>query len=188
MTKHISNFTLAIAFGGVIAYGALNNVACSDDDDDDITVTTGIGGHGGSSVAGSGGSSVGGSGGSGGAIGTQRFTVQMRAANEVPSNASTATGTATVILDPATGDVTVAGTYSGLTSAATVAHIHGPAAAGATADPVVTLTQTGGTSGTVTGAGTLTPAQVTDLQNGLMYVNVHSATYPNGEIRGQILP
>jgi hypothetical protein len=53
---------------------------------------------------------------------------------------------------------------------------------------LVPLQQTGGTAGTVSGTGTLTPAQVTDMQNGMMYVNVHTSTYPNGEIRGQIVP
>jgi hypothetical protein len=35
---------------------------------------------------------------------------------------------------------------------------------------------------------TLNAEQVTDLKAGLYYVNLHSATYPNGEIRGQLKP
>src|SRR5207237_624209 len=32
----------------------------------------------------------------------------------------------------------------------------------------------------------ITPAQVADLQAGLYYMNVHTTTFPNGEIRGQL--
>src|SRR6185295_9727008 len=34
---------------------------------------------------------------------------------------------------------------------------------------------------------TLTTGQVQDLKNGLLYINVHSSNFPNGEIRGQFL-
>lgn len=38
------------------------------------------------------------------------------------------------------------------------------------------------------GAAILTEDQVKALLGGTMYINVHSATYPDGEIRGQITP
>ncbi len=73
MSKTIANIILSVALGGIVA-GGLTSVGCSDDDNDDITVTTGIGGHAGSSSAtgGSGGTAVGGSGGTavGGSGGT----------------------------------------------------------------------------------------------------------------------
>jgi hypothetical protein len=189
MNKHISKYGLSAAFLGVIAFGALNNVACDDDNNDNIPVTTGTAGHGGSHAGGSGGhagSSAGGSGGS--SANVTVYAVQLTGANEVPMNASTATGSVTVSLNPATGAVMVSGSYSGLTAAATKAHIHGPADPGMSADIIVTLTQSGGTSGTVSGGGTLNPSQITDMQNGKTYVNVHTSTYPDGEIRGQITP
>jgi hypothetical protein len=34
----------------------------------------------------------------------------------------------------------------------------------------------------------ITPAQVAQLEAGMMYFNVHNAEFPGGEIRGQILP
>jgi len=37
------------------------------------------------------------------------------------------------------------------------------------------------------GALTLTSQQINDLESGLWYVNFTSSTYPDGEIRGQIL-
>jgi len=36
--------------------------------------------------------------------------------------------------------------------------------------------------------GTFTEAQYADLLAELLYVNVHTATFPGGEIRGQIVP
>jgi hypothetical protein len=179
--KRNSNLTLAIAFGGIIAYGAFTNVACDDDNDGTISVTTGRGGHGG------------GRGGAGGAAGTGgssivTYTVTLTPAAEVPPKQSTGTGSATVTLDPSTGTVNVSGTYANLTKAATAAHLHGPASTTGTAPIVVTLMVSGGTSGTISGGGTLTPSEVSDLQNGQMYLNVHSAEFTDGEIRAQIAP
>jgi hypothetical protein len=34
----------------------------------------------------------------------------------------------------------------------------------------------------------ITPLEVSELEAGLMYFNVHDAEFPGGEIRGQILP
>ncbi|MGI4955026.1 MAG: CHRD domain-containing protein, partial [Janthinobacterium lividum] len=34
---------------------------------------------------------------------------------------------------------------------------------------------------------TLTPAQLADLQAGKYYYNIHTATNPGGEIRGQLV-
>jgi hypothetical protein len=175
--KRNSNLTLAIAFGGILAYGAFTNVACDDDNDGTISVTTGRGGHGG-----------GGSGGSGGAGGSSivTYTVILTPAAEVPPKQSTGTGRATVTLDPSTGTVNVSGTYTDLMAAATAAHLHGPASTTETAPIVVTLMVSGGTSGTISGGGTLTPAEMTALQNGQMYLNVHSAAFTDGEVRAQI--
>jgi hypothetical protein len=42
------------------------------------------------------------------------------------------------------------------------------------------------TSGNFSGSGTLTPAQVQDVLMLRTYINIHSVTYPNGELRGQV--
>ena len=52
---------------------------------------------------------------------------------------------------------------------------------------IVALTQSGGTSGTVSGSGTLTPAEITGMLNGQTYINVHTVSHPGGETRGQIV-
>ena len=114
------------------------------------------------------------------------FTQTMTGAQETPPNGSPGQCVATVTLDTVSGAVSVSGTYSGLTGNANAAHIHGPAGFGVPAGILVGLTHTGGTSGTLGGGGTLTPAQVADLQNGLHYLNLHSSTFGGGELRAQI--
>jgi CHRD domain len=77
-------------------------------------------------------------------------------------------------------------TYSHLTGPAMAAHIH-MAAKGKAGNVVVPLC--GGTpackSG-LTGKATLTPALLSAFKKHLLYVNVHTAKNPNGEIRGQL--
>ena len=77
-------------------------------------------------------------------------------------------------------------TYAKLTGPATGAHIH-MAAKGKAGDVVVPLC--GGTptchSG-ITGSVTVTATMKTAFKKHLLYVNVHTAKNPNGEIRGQL--
>jgi CHRD domain len=146
----------------------------------------GVGGRGG--AAGAGGTAGGGAGGTsaGGAGGAAllTYTVSLIGANEVPATTSLATALATVTLDQNTGVVTVNGTFTGLTP--TMAHIHQPALPGAVANPPITPTFTF-TASTFTYTGMLTPAQVANVVNGMSYLNIHTLTYPSGEIRGQII-
>ncbi len=75
-------------------------------------------------------------------------------------------------------------TYSGLTGPATAAHIHGPAAAGANAGVLVPMKAP--LDSPIKGSATLTDDQVKELMAGQMYANVHTATNPGGELRGQL--
>ena len=109
------------------------------------------------------------------------FVATLTGAQETPPNNSTATGTATLLLSPDEKSARVSVTFKGLSSAQTDAHIHGPAAPGVSAAPIFPLPL-----GQISDFSiTLTPSQVQDLKNGLLYVNVHSANFPAGEIRGQ---
>ena len=106
--------------------------------------------------------------------------------SEVPPVSPAGIGTATITLDDVTGVVSVTGSFSGMTSTVTAAHIHGLAAPGANGGILVGLTETGGTSGTLGGGGVLTPAEVTGMLGGLTYVNLHTTMNGAGEVRGQI--
>jgi hypothetical protein len=117
---------------------------------------------------------------------TKVFKATLDGASEVPPTTSTGTGTATVTLDTATRKLTWNVTYSGLSGPAMAAHIHGPAAAGENAPVVVPLT--GKLTSPIKGSKTLTTAEVTDLEGGKYYVNIHTAANKGGEIRGQLMP
>ena len=52
------------------------------------------------------------------------FVASLSSANEIPTNPSTATGFASVVLDPTAETMQVNVTFSGLTTPATAAHIH----------------------------------------------------------------
>jgi hypothetical protein len=104
-----------------------------------------------------------------------------------PPAASTGSGAGRVTLTPAGDGVTVSLAYSGLGSPSTQVHIHGPAPRGSSAPVILTLPSSGATSGSInTAVLAITPAQLGQLQSGLLYFDVHSTGFPNGEIRGQI--
>jgi len=118
---------------------------------------------------------------------TKTFHADLTTAQEVPPVTGTGSGKGTFTLNPATKQLTWSVTYSGLTSDATAAHIHGPAAAGANAGVAINLAPNGAKS-PIEGSATLTDAQIADLTSGKYYTNVHTATNKSGEIRGQITP
>jgi aldose sugar dehydrogenase len=109
------------------------------------------------------------------------FVANLDGPQEVPPTNSTAKGTATLLLSPDETEARVSLNFSGLTSAQTAAHIHGPASFGISG-PVLFPLPLGQVDDFQI---LLTPSQVQDLKNGLMYINVHSDNFPNGEIRGQ---
>jgi hypothetical protein len=113
------------------------------------------------------------------------FTAKLDGASETPPRDTKATGTADVTLDTDTKLLTWKVEYSGLTGPATMAHFHGPAAPGTAAG--ITVALTGKLTSPIKGSATITDGQIGDLRGGLWYVNVHTAKYPPGEIRGQVL-
>jgi hypothetical protein len=114
------------------------------------------------------------------------FTANLTGAQEVPPAATTATGYARIVINESTGALTFTVVFNGLTSNQTASHIHAPAAIGASTGVAINFGAVGGTSGTISGATTITPTQLSQLRQGLGYVNVHSVNFSNGEIRGQL--
>lgn len=120
-------------------------------------------------------------------------TAPLRGTNEVPANGSGATGAAAFVVDGKTVDYSVEA--RGLTGAL-FACLHSGAAG--TNGPVrVTLflaPPTGAVDG-VLAQGTFTPFDVVgigfeellaEMRAGRAYVNVYTAAFPRGELRGQV--
>jgi len=141
------------------------------------------------------------------------FTTNLTQAQEIPTTGSTATGSATIVLDPTANTLSVHATFSGLTSNTAAAHIHCCLAslfANANVGVATTMPAFPGfplnvKSGTYDGVldlnspASYNPAFVTlqggtvagaraalikGIQNGETYFNIHTAMFPSGEIRG----
>ncbi len=116
---------------------------------------------------------------------TTTFTGLMSGASEVPANDSKGTGMAEASLNQDNYMLKWRVSYSNLSGPAKAGHIHGPAAAGANAPVVFPFADP---ASVIEGSATLTPAQAADMLAGKYYVNIHTAKFPNGEIRAQLVP
>jgi len=107
-------------------------------------------------------------------------TVTLSGANEVPPVVgSPMSGTATVTINP-DRTVSVKVTVSGM--AATASHIH-EGGAGTIGKVIVPFTKTGDNTFASAEGAKLTEEQYAAYKAGNLYVNVHSAAHPVGEIR-----
>ena len=107
--------------------------------------------------------------------------VQLSGANEVPPVTSSASGQGTITV---ADNGAVSGSVKTEGIQATAAHIH-VGAAGKNGPVAVPLTKDGDTFKAPAGAK-LNADQMKAFKAGELYVNVHSAAHPDGEIRGQL--
>ena len=114
------------------------------------------------------------------------FTAKLDGSQEAPNPVvTTATGTAWAVLSPDMTTLTYHVTYAQLDSTFTASHFH-LAPAGVGGGVVQAITFTGNTaSGQWTGFADSILAKLLKQE---IYVNIHSAKYPGGEIRGQLIP
>jgi CHRD domain len=110
------------------------------------------------------------------------FQATLTGAQEVPANASTATGNATLTFNTSTKIFTLTVTHSIATP--TNGHIHKGAmgVSGGVVFPFASFTSPISYTSTA-----LDATQEADLNANLYYVNIHTAAFPNGEIRGQLI-
>lgn len=118
--------------------------------------------------------------------GTTGVTVGLATPNggqEVPPNASTAVGRGILVVDSTTREILIAYVTHNVIGA-NAAHIHAgiPGVIGG-----IRITLNLGTNVATAAQGAVMTAQdMADLAINYLYFNVHSPTYPDGEIRGQI--
>jgi hypothetical protein len=118
----------------------------------------------------------------------QRATllVSMNGLQEVPGPGDpNGNGTVEINVVPASGQLCW-NLYARQIEAATAAHIH--RGAEGIAGPVVLMLTTPDSAGHSQGCATVDPALAREIayQGYSFYVNVHTATHPNGAIRGQL--
>lgn len=116
-------------------------------------------------------------------------TGTLEGRQEVPAATTTATGQVTGVLDPGRKLLALKVTFAGLSSNTRASHIH-RAAAGTNGPVIIDFVSlgfpVGVTNGTFSTIISLTDAQIADLDNGLLYVNIHTVQFPGGEIRAQL--
>jgi hypothetical protein len=108
--------------------------------------------------------------------------IVLSGSNEVPAVTTPATGSGTITINP-DRTVRAAVTVTGMT--ATASHIH-EGAAGTNGPVIVPFTKTGDNMFSAAADAKLTEAQYAAYKAGKLYVNVHSAAHPGGEVRAQL--
>jgi CHRD domain len=115
---------------------------------------------------------------------TITLKADLKGSNEVPPNASPATGKAEAKLDTETRVLSWTVTYADLTGPALGAHFHGPSEPGKNAGIVLPFKTV---QSPIEGTATITESQAADLLAGKWYANIHTAANPGGELRGQMM-
>ncbi len=113
-----------------------------------------------------------------------KYQSTINSQNTIPRATSSAQGSAVLEYNKATKLLTYNVTYQGLKP--TVGHIHKAEPAWEIGPVIIPFSNVG--TSPITGSATLTPEQENLLSFGNLYINLHSLAYPQGEIRGQILP
>lgn len=109
---------------------------------------------------------------------------KLSGAMEVPPVATKASGEGMISIKP---DMSVSGKVMTSGLVATMAHIH-IGKAGANGPVVITLNKSGDNGWMVPEGSKLSAEQYQAYKAGELYVNVHSAEFKPGEIRGQLMP
>ena len=95
-------------------------------------------------------------------------------------------GSASAVLTGVSLNVT--GSFEGLLSPATAAHIHRGSATGVRGPMILELKISPAVSGTMSGVFDLTPDQVDSLRKGRLYIQIASEKAPDGNLWGWLLP
>jgi hypothetical protein len=95
------------------------------------------------------------------------------------------TGSASAVL---TGSkLSITGSFEGLRSPATVAHLHEGLATGVRGPAILDLTVSKATGGTIAGSFDLSAEQAESLKKGRLYIQISSEKAPDGNLWGWLL-
>ena len=117
-------------------------------------------------------------------------TIAMTGTQETPPVTTAATGTIDANYNRLTKILSYSVVFSGLSDSAVAAHIHGLGDVGIKADVVQTFANfPRRKAGSYSGSLLIDGVKITeaDLLANRYYINIHSKTYANGEIRGQLI-
>ena len=107
----------------------------------------------------------------------------LSGSQENPPISTEAAGCARVLINTEDNTLSYYIAFSGLTSQALDSHIHGPADPGINGSVRHTLPA----GNPKVGVWTYSEEFEADILNGRMYINIHTATFQSGELRGQIV-
>ncbi len=113
---------------------------------------------------------------------TIALAAHLLGGSAVPANASDAFADAEFAYDDQTRQLDYYVNYDGI--APTRVDLHGPAGAGETAGSILSFPLSGSP---LNGKLTLSPDQAEMLLSGRIFLDIHSAAFPQGEIRGQVV-
>ena len=119
-----------------------------------------------------------------GSVLADEVRLTLSGGEEVPPVATQATGSGVITVNT---DMSVSGGVTTTGVAGTMGHIH-VGRAGANGPQAITLTKTADGAWTVPPGTRLTEEQYKAYRAGELYINIHSAQYKGGEIRGQLIP
>ncbi|KRB84936.1 CHRD domain-containing protein [Noviherbaspirillum sp. Root189] len=116
---------------------------------------------------------------------TVSFIAALNGAQAIPVTVTAAQGAAAITINPVNRLFSAAVLTTGMVS--TAAELR-ETPTGFTVPAVIVLAETSAGSGVWTARGTLTETQYAALRQGNFFINVRSASFPAGEIRGMVLP
>ncbi len=109
--------------------------------------------------------------------------ITLSGAQEVPPVTTSASGSGVITV---AADKSISGSVSVTGMEATMAHIHEAKMSNGSGPVIISLSKTGDNEWSIPADTKLTDDQLQSLKSGNLYVNVHSATFKSGEIRGQL--